>query len=545
MRMRRSFATLALVCTVSACDGDHHGHEHPHPHGADAEAPHAAHGDMLSHDPGAAGHPEDSAEHGHGGGVVVTDFTPYTELFVEFPPLAVGRESPFAAHFTRLEDFRPVSAGQAIVRLEGDGAGATFSACPSPTPGIFRPVVIPKAAGERRLLVELKTDAWTSVHDLGSVTIYADPAAADAALPEEAESPGLIPFLKEQQWQLDFATAAVVRRSLSRSVAAPAELAPLPSADIPVVAPTAGFVVPAAERLPELGAPVATGDVLVRVVPRLGGADDRAALAAEAAGARAVFEAAHLERVRLAGLVEEGAVAPHRLESAQADERSAEARLAAVRARLAALQGGAGAGSGFAVRAPGGGRVVDVRVRPGAFVEAGTEILRISDDARLRLTARVAEFDAVDMGKPQGLWFTVAGRDAIYESGALNGRLVAALTTIDPVTRTAPVVFEFDNPGGRLRPGMGVQAHLRTATTFEGPAVPVSALVDDAGKDVVFVMVDGENWERRIVEVALRDGGYAGIRTGLEPGERVVSRGAYLVHLAASGPAAAGHGHAH
>ncbi|MEQ8497077.1 MAG: hypothetical protein RLW42_22895, partial [Gammaproteobacteria bacterium] len=114
MRMRRSFATLALVCTVSACDGDHPGHEHPHPHGADAGASHAAHGDMSSHDADAANHPEDGAEHGHGGGVVVTDFTPYTELFVEFPPLAVGRESPFAAHFTRLKDFRPVSAGEAI-----------------------------------------------------------------------------------------------------------------------------------------------------------------------------------------------------------------------------------------------------------------------------------------------------------------------------------------------------------------------------------------------------------------------------------------------
>jgi cobalt-zinc-cadmium efflux system membrane fusion protein len=48
-----------------------------------------------------------------------------------------------------------------------------------------------------------------------------------------------------------------------------------------------------------------------------------------------------------------------------------------------------------------------------------------------------------------------------------------------------------------------------------------------------------------VVQLGIRDGDYVEIRSGVASGERVVSRGAYLVKLAASGPAEVGHGHAH
>jgi cobalt-zinc-cadmium efflux system membrane fusion protein len=75
--------------------------------------------------------------------------------------------------------------------------------------------------------------------------------------------------------------------------------------------------------------------------------------------------------------------------------------------------------------------------------------------------------------------------------------------------------------------------------------VPASAILDDAGQDVVFVMVEGESFERRIVRTGIRDAGMVQIIEGLSEGDRVVTRGAYLVRLAASRPTEAGHGHAH
>jgi cobalt-zinc-cadmium efflux system membrane fusion protein len=58
-------------------------------------------------------------------------------------------------------------------------------------------------------------------------------------------------------------------------------------------------------------------------------------------------------------------------------------------------------------------------------------------------------------------------------------------------------------------------------------------------------MLGGESFGRRVVRLGIRDGNQVQVVEGLEPGERVVTRGAYLVRLAGASPAAAGHGHAH
>ena len=61
---------------------------------------------------------------------------------------------------------------------------------------------------------------------------------------------------------------------------------------------------------------------------------------------------------------------------------------------------------------------------------------------------------------------------------------IAAGGAVDPVTRTVPVVFEFDNSEGAFRAGMSVNAHVRTGDGFEGPSIPASAIVDDAVRNI-------------------------------------------------------------
>ncbi len=56
---------------------------------------------------------------------------------------------------------------------------------------------------------------------------------------------------------------------------------------------------------------------------------------------------------------------------------------------------------------------------------------------------------------------------------------------------------------------------------------------------------DGETFERRVVRTGLRDGEWVQVVDGLAPGERVVTRGAYLVKLAGSRGDAVSHSHAH
>jgi multidrug efflux pump subunit AcrA (membrane-fusion protein) len=70
-------------------------------------------------------------------------------------------------------------------------------------------------------------------------------------------------------------------------------------------------------------------------------------------------------------------------------------------------------------------------------------------------------------------------------------------------------------------------------------------VLTEAGRPYVFVQLGGESFVRRFIEVAARDGDVIGVRSGLEPGERVVTRGAYDVQLASAASGLPAEGHVH
>jgi membrane fusion protein, heavy metal efflux system len=123
--------------------------------------------------------------------------------------------------------------------------------------------------------------------------------------------------------------------------------------------------------------------------------------------------------------------------------------------------------------------------------------------------------------------------------------LLARGGRIDPRTQTLPLLFAIDDASGRLPIGAHARVHLVTGEERKSLTVPSSALVDDGGLFVVFVQVEGEAFERRVVRAGTRDRGYVEILSGVAAGEHVVSRGAWSVKLAASSGSVPAHGHAH
>ena len=141
---------------------------------------------------------------------VFTDYSDKTELFVEFSALTVGQSSSFAAHFSTLSDFQPIAEGSVTVILSSnDQPTERFTTDSAVVPGIFVPKAEPKYAGKRQLAVELTSKTLTVRHELGEVPVYPNLAAALAAAGDEKDHGGDIPFLKEQQWKVDFATEVI------------------------------------------------------------------------------------------------------------------------------------------------------------------------------------------------------------------------------------------------------------------------------------------------------------------------------------------------
>lgn len=480
----------------------------------------------------------------------VTSWTDKTELFMEYPPLVAGMPALFAVHLTRLSDFSAMTAGRPRLEftLESGGAPSVLQGNTPSRPGVFRVEgTVPAAARYRWALVVEAADL-SDRHDLGMVTVFADEAAAIADAEKRAQDdPAAIAYLKEQQWTNAFATVQVREAEVRRSIRVPAVIEPLTGGEAIVAAPADGRFM--ARTLLPVGARVRAGQELGRLQPRLAGdGADRATLVSAVVEAQASAEAARSDLARAERLLAERAVPARRVEEAQRAVTIAEARLTAAQARLAQRDetlrtgGGAASGNSFVLRAPIAGRVAEVFVALGASYDEGAPLFRIVRTDRVELQAHVPASDAPLTADVMEIALEMPGRpdpiivdaDHMHDAGV-----------IDPRTRALPVQFDVDNRAGQLLIGQTATAILYTGARERVPTVPKDAVLTEAGRPYVFVQTGGESFARRFIEIATRDRELVGVRSGVKPGERVVTRGAYDVQLASAAKGLPAEGHVH
>jgi hypothetical protein len=75
--------------------------------------------------------------------------------------------------------------------------------------------------------------------------------------------------------------------------------------------------------------------------------------------------------------------------------------------------------------------------------------------------------------------------------------------------------------------------------------VPGSAVLDEDGRPICYVQVEGERFEKRELTIGGRDESRAVVLAGLRAGERVVTGAAYQVRLASLSTSVPAEGHAH
>lgn len=194
------------------------------------------------------------------------------------------------------------------------------------------------------------------------------------------------------------------------------------------------------------------------------------------------------------------------------------------------------------MRAPIDATLVETVAQPGAFVEAGAPLFRLVDLARVVLDVHVPEHDAERVVEPHGLWIERSSGLAAIElpPSAAIGR-----AAVIDAARTMTVRYALPSSALPIAVGTRLSAHLYTGPSVELPSIPLSAVVDDAGTPVVFVQVEGESFERRVVRLAHRERDLVGVSSGVREGEHVVTRGAFAVKLAASSGTIPAHGHSH
>lgn len=191
------------------------------------------------------------------------------------------------------------------------------------------------------------------------------------------------------------------------------------------------------------------------------------------------------------------------------------------------------------LRAPFSATVIEYKVAEGEVVSPDRPLLTLADLASVWVLADVYEQDleAISSGKQ----VEVAARS--YPSRSFKARVTSIGDVVDPQTRTVKVRCLADNPGHLLKLGMFVAVRIEKGEPRPVVTVPVSALQRVGQESVVFVQVDEDRFEKRLVRAGMEWQGRAVIDAGLQPGERVVVQGAFSLKSELTRETISGHEH--
>jgi RND family efflux transporter MFP subunit len=175
------------------------------------------------------------------------------------------------------------------------------------------------------------------------------------------------------------------------------------------------------------------------------------------------------------------------------------------------------------LRAPGAGLVVARNAFAGLRFDRGAELFQIADISHVWILADIFEDEARYFlpGANARVILPNLGR-------VLQAKVSDALPQFDPSSRTLKMRLEMDNPDYTLRPGMFVDVELPVRLP-PGITVPADAVLDSGLKKTVFVVRGQGYFEPRRVETGTHYGDRVEITKGLEPGERIVISGNFLI----------------
>ncbi len=171
------------------------------------------------------------------------------------------------------------------------------------------------------------------------------------------------------------------------------------------------------------------------------------------------------------------------------------------------------------------GSITGLDVKEGDYVPEGGTVLRLADLSVLWAEAQVyaSQLSFLDT-KSQAL-VRFPGLPGLL----LKGRIEFVNPEISPGSRINLVRISLPNSGGLLKPGMQATVTLESPQ-YRGLSLPAEAVLRDSRGALVWIATGGNTFQYRTVATGVEDNDRVEIKSGLEPGDRVVVSGAYLLN---------------
>lgn len=212
----------------------------------------------------------------------------------------------------------------------------------------------------------------------------------------------------------------------------------------------------------------------------------------------------------------------------------ADAALAAARKQVAAARAnvsGVRANVGFAViRAPFTGTIGISQVKAGQAVVAGQTVLNtVSTDDPVAVDINVNQKDIFRFSQLQqqknnphdSTFMLVIGGEVYPEPG----HIYLIDRAVDPQTGTIKTRLLFPNKNGMLKAGMNGTVKVASNAKTQSIVIPFKAVTEQLGEYFTYVVGDSSKVAQRKVELGQQIGGKVIIRSGLQPGDKIVVEG--------------------
>lgn len=177
------------------------------------------------------------------------------------------------------------------------------------------------------------------------------------------------------------------------------------------------------------------------------------------------------------------------------------------------------------IHAPFSGVVSKKQVRDGEFIQAGKEMLEISDLSNVWVYAYIYEYEApwVKTGQHANVIFP-------FSDTPVMGRISTIYPYLDKRSRTIRARIDLDNADLTLKPDMYADVEIQTDPVHGAVSIPAEAVLYTGKRERVFIALGGGKFEPRQVSVGLLDeSGYVEITNGVEAGEKVVTSAQFML----------------
>ncbi|HVI43810.1 MAG TPA: efflux RND transporter periplasmic adaptor subunit [Chitinophaga sp.] len=187
-----------------------------------------------------------------------------------------------------------------------------------------------------------------------------------------------------------------------------------------------------------------------------------------------------------------------------------------------------GKGATYLVTAPISGYVIEKNINNNMEIRSdnSTNIFTISELDDVWVMANVFETDIAKI--KEGYEADVV--TVSYPDQPFNGKIDKIYNFLDPATKTMQVRIRIDNKNMLLKPEMFATVYVKYSDQNEKIAVPSASVIFDNSKNFVLVFKDKFNITVRQVEVAKTAGDITYLTSGLQTGEKVISRNQLLIY---------------